>query len=192
MEFQQVVRRRRMVRNFDDRPLPPATVDAILENARRGPSAGFTQGVELLVLEGPEQTARYWDASGPLGGDFRWPGLRRAPLLIVLFAHEQAYLDRYAEPDKRGDGTGNWSAPYWIVDTAFAALLALLTAVDRDLGALFFGVFHADEVRAAFGVPEEFQPVGVIAAGYPLPDEASASLRRGRRPAVDVIHRGRW
>ena len=191
MDFQQVVRRRRMVRNFDDRPLAPELVHTIVDNARRGPSAGFTQGVELLVLVGPEQTARYWDASLADRDGLRWPGLLRAPLLIVLFANEQAYVDRYAEPDK-ARSRATWPAPWWIVDAAFAAMLVLLTAVDNELGALFFGVFRPVEVRAAFGVPDHYQALGAIAVGYPQPDEPSASLRRGRRPAADVIHRGQW
>ena len=102
MEFQDVVRRRHMVRNFDSRPLSAESVDRILANALRGPSAGFTQGSELLVLEGPEETTRYWDACFPVHrrSGFRWPGVLQAPLLIVPLASREAYLDRYAESDK--------------------------------------------------------------------------------------------
>ena len=182
-----------MIRNFDDRPLPPACVERLLANARRGPSAGFTQGFELLVLEGPTETSRYWDAS--LASDdragFRWPGLLRAPLLIVPFADERAYRDRYVEPDKTA-ARASFRTPWWLVDTSFAAMLVLLTAVDAGLGALFFGVFEPDAVRAAFGVPDRFEPLGAIAIGYPAPDEPSRSVVRGRRPAADVIHRGGW
>lgn len=195
MEFQDVVRRRRMVRNFDHRPLPPVVVERLLANARRAPSAGFTQGVELLVLEGPDQTAAYWDVSLPdeRRDAFRWKGILRAPLLILIFCSEQAYVDRYAEPDK-GVPTDEqqWLVPFWHVDAAFAAMLVLLTAVDAGLGALFFAVFHPDAVRHAFGVPETHEPVGAIAVGYPLPDEPSPSLARGRRPESEVVHRGRW
>ena len=35
--------------------------------AERKPSAGFSQGFEFLVLEGAEQTARYWEAMLPAG-----------------------------------------------------------------------------------------------------------------------------
>ena len=195
MDFQDVVRRRRMVRNFESRPLPPDVVERLLANARRGPSAGFTQGVELLVLEGPEETAAYWDVSLPeeRRRRFRWDGLLRAPLLIVVFSSEQAYVDRYAEPDKAVPaGEQRWPTPFWHVDGAFAAMLVMLTAVDAGLGALFFGVFHPDAVRLAFNVPDTFEPVGAIAVGYPLPDEPSPSLARGRRPVAEVVHRGRW
>ena len=164
-----------------------------MANALRGPSAGFTQGTEVLVLEGIDQTARYWDACfpGPARSGFRWPGVLRAPLLMVFFANSQAYADRYSEPDKARIGH-RWPAPYWDVDAAFAAMLALLTAVDADLGALFFAVHRADALRAELGVPDRFSPVGTVAVGYPLPHDPSPSLARGRRPAADVIHRGRW
>src|SRR5205823_12791393 len=91
-----------MVRSFDHRPVPPAVSARLLAAAQRGPSAGFTQGFELLVLDGPAETARYWDAALPAAerAGFRWPGLLRAPVIVVLFSHEQAYVDRYAEADK--------------------------------------------------------------------------------------------
>ncbi|MCA1846429.1 MAG: nitroreductase family protein, partial [Actinobacteria bacterium] len=60
MDFEDVVRRRRMVRNFEDRPVPGDVVERLVANALRGPSAGFSQGFELLVLNGPEETGRYW------------------------------------------------------------------------------------------------------------------------------------
>ncbi len=195
MEFQDVVRRRRMVRNFDDRPLPPTLVERLLDNARRAPSAGYTQGVELLVLEGAEQTRAYWDVSLPdeRRHGFRWEGILRAPLLIVVFSSRQAYVDRYAEPDKGVPAAEQrWLVPFWHVDAAFAAMLVLLTAVDTGLGALFFSVFQPDAVRQAFGVPDGYDAVGAVAVGYPLPDEPSPSLARGRRAAGEVVHRGRW
>ena len=60
----------------------------------------------------------------------------------------------------------------------------LLTAVDEGLGALFFGIFEraGRTLRAAFGIPDDFHPIGAVALGWPAPDEPSPSLRRGRRP----------
>src|SRR4051812_20282769 len=108
MEFQDVVQRRRMVRNFDDRPLDADVVERIVANGQRAPSAGNTQGTALLVLEGPSQTERFWEATfageddgGGGGGGapretFRWQGLFNAPLVVVVLSHKDAYLDRYA------------------------------------------------------------------------------------------------
>ena len=197
MQFDDVVRRRRMVRNFDDRPVPADVVERMLANAQRAPSAGFSQGWAFLVLEGRDETARFWSATfddDATRAAFRWQGLFRAPLVIVPLAHKQAYLDRYAEPDKGWTDRDErrWPVPYWDIDTGFAALLMLLTAVDAGLGALFFGIFTPVAFRAAFGVPDAYTPIGALAIGWPQADEPSPSLRRGRRPAADVIHRGRW
>jgi nitroreductase len=196
MEFQDVVRRRRMVRNFKDRPIPPDVVERILANAQRGPSAGFSQGFEFLVLEGAEQTARFWAVVSRERGweQAGWPGVYNAPLVVVPLSHKQTYIDRYAEPDKpwQDRDEAHWPVPYWHIDTGFAALLVLLTAVDAGLGALFFGLTDAATFRAAYGIPDGYEPIGAIVIGYPAPDRRSGSLKRGHRPQVDVIHHGGW
>jgi nitroreductase len=198
MDFQEVVRKRRMVRSFESRALPREVVGRILANAQRAPSAGFSQGWAFLVLEGPEQTRAYWDAVGPANADaFRWQDLFKAPLLIVCLSNKAAYLDRYAEADKgwTDRSESHWPAPYWDIDTGMAALLILLTAVDAGLGALFFGVppEKIPALRTAFGIPETLSPIGTVAVGYPKShDPPSPSLKRGHRPSSEVIHRGRW
>lgn len=194
--FQEVVRRRRMVRSFEPRPVPPEAVERILANAQRGPSAGFSQGTEWLVLQGPAQTERFWAAASPDRGFERagWPGVYQAPVILVPFAHKRAYLDRYAEADKGWTDREEtrWPVPFWYVDAGFAALLALLTVVDEGLGALFFGLRDPAALRAAFSVPDGYEPIGAVALGYPAPDRPSRSLARGRRPAGEVVHRGAW
>ena len=200
MEFQDVVDRRRMVRNFQpDLPVPPDLLDRILSNALHAPSAGFSQGWAFLVLEGRDETERFWSITwddAERRARFRWQGLFDAPALIVPMSHKQAYLDRYAEPDKgvTDKRESFWPVPYWDIDTGMASLLMLLTAVDAGLGALFFGVFpeHLARFRTTFDVPDPYTPSGAIALGSRAPDEPSPSLRRGRRPLSDVVHRGRF
>jgi nitroreductase len=200
MEFHDVVRRRRMVRNFDPgRPIPVESLDRILDNALHAPSAGFSQGWAFLVLEGDQETGRFWDATYPdpdKRSNFKWQGLFDAPAIIVPLSHKQAYLDRYAEPDKgvTDKRESFWPVPYWDIDTGMASMLMLLTAVDEGLGALFFGIFPQQLAvfRQAFDVPDEYTPIGAIALGYPRPDEPSPSLKRGRRPQAEVVHRGRF
>jgi len=198
MEFQDVVRTRRMVRSFVRRDLPPEAVERILRNAQRAPSAGFSQGWAFLVFEGQAQTQQYWDTVGPDDRDgFSWQDLFNAPLLIVCLSNKSAYLDRYAEPDKgwTDRSESHWPAPYWDIDTGMAAMLILLTAVDAGLGALFFGVppEKIELLRSTFGFPAELHPIGTVAVGYAKAnDPPSPSLKRGHRPTAAVIHRGRW
>jgi len=194
-----VVRRRRMVRDYDpDRPVPSEVRERLLAHAIRAPSAGFSQGWAFLVLEDAEDRRRYWDVTASDGAPDPWlQRMSRAPLLVVVLSSKAAYLDRYAEPDKgwTDRDESRWAVPYWDVDAGMAALLMLLTAVDEGLGACFFGVpaQRLDTFRAAFGVPAEFRPVGCMSIGYPGDDDRrSPSLRRGRRPVEEVVHRGSW
>jgi nitroreductase len=199
VEFAEVVRRRRMVRDYDpDRSVPPEVSERLLAHAIRAPSAGFSQGWAFLVLETPEERDRFWTATTDGGTPDSWLlRMRRAPLLIVPMSDKSAYLDRYAEPDKGWTDRDEtrWPVPYWDVDAGMAALLMLLTAVDEGLGACFFGIppERLGPFRAAFGVPEAFRPVGCVSVGYPgTEDRRSPSLGRGRRGVEEVVHRGRW
>ena len=197
MEFQDVLRRRKMVRSFDDRPVDHAIVERMLANAQRAPSAGFSQGWAFLVLEGKAEVARYWDALWPQARrtEFGWPDMFNAPVLIVCLSNKRAYLLRYAEPDKGWTDMDErrWPVPYWDIDTGMAALNILLTAVDAGLGAVFFGVPDQAKAREAFEIPDEYTAIGTIAIGHPKPhDRPSPSLERGHKPPLDVVHRGRW
>lgn len=199
MEFSEVVRRRRMVRNYDpDRPVPPEVRETILANGLRAPSAGFSQGWAFLTLEGDDRD-RYWGIAAADADEkyVEWiTGLRRAPLLILAFAHKDTYLDRYTEQDKGWSDRdeSHWAAPYWYIDTGMAALLMLQTVVDEGLGACFFGP-PADKVQqltAEFGVPAGYDLIGLLSVGYPAADRPSPSLKRGRRGVAEVVHRGQW
>ena len=65
MEFADVLRRRRMIRSYDEtRPVPADALDAVLAAALRAPSAGFTQGVSLLVLSSATEREAFWRVVG--------------------------------------------------------------------------------------------------------------------------------
>jgi nitroreductase len=199
VEFADVVRRRRMVRNYDpDRPVPPELLDRLLGYAVHAPSAGFSQGWAFLVLTEPAHRQRFWNVDGTAAdpADSWLAGMRHAPVLIIVHANKDTYLDRYAEPDKgwADRDEKRWPVPYWYIDAGFASLLMLLGAVDEGLAACFFGL-PAERIapyRETFGVPESFTPIGVISLGYAAPDRRSPSLKRGRRPVSAVAYRGSW
>ncbi len=199
MEFRDVVRRRRMVRNYDPlRPVPEEIRERILEHALHAPSAGFSQGWAFLVLEDEADRERFWAAATPRTDVWQqWlTNMRTAPLIIVPHSNRSAYLDRYAEPDKgwTDKDEARWPVPFWHIDTGFASLLMLLTAVDEGLGACFFGIppERGDAYRSEFAVPPEYTPIGAITVGYRADDHRSGSLKRGRKPVAEVVHRGHW
>ncbi len=188
-----------MVRSYTDEPVDGAVLDDLLDLARRAPSAGNSQGTELLVLDRPEATGRYWEATlpSPRRDHFAWPGLLVAPVLVVVWVSPAAYVARYGEPDKAPTGLGHaataWPVPYWFIDGGMVLDQLLLVATDAGLGACLFGLFdHEPAVQEAFDVPSAWRAVGTIALGHPAPDRRSSSAARPRRPLPDVVHRGLW
>jgi nitroreductase len=185
------------VRSYDpDRPVERQTVDELLRLAIRAPSAGHTQGWHFLVLDDITSRSAFWTATSDGQADPWLSRMQTAPVLIVCLSDKRAYLDRYAEPDKgwTDRDEARWPVPYWHIDTGMASLLILLGAVDEGLGACFFGIQpeHIPAYREAFGVPDAYMPIGVISIGYRDEDRRSPSLKRGRREAATVTHRGRW
>jgi nitroreductase len=191
-----------MTRAFDpDRAVEPERLTRLVDAGARAPSAGKAQGWHLVVLEGPE-TARFWDRTLPAERrtGFAWPGLLDAPVVALPLADAEAYVARYAEPDKAATGLGRsaavWPVPYWTVDTAFSVMSLLLAAEAEGLGTLFFGVFRGEaELRADLGIPDRLQLLGAIAIGWPSVSSAGrpgASARRPRRPVSEIVHRGGW
>lgn len=210
MQFEEVVRRRRMVRDYTEEPVDPAVVERALDNATRAPNAGFTQGWGFLLLDTPQDVRRWWatTAGDRVAEPDRWlAGMMRAPVIVVPCSSRAAYLRRYEDRDKTGstrtgpaertpDGSP-WSVPYWHMDAAMASLLILQTVVDAGLGACFAGIplTAEDAVRREFALPDDVDPVGVITIGHPAPTGTGAAgspSRRARRATVDVVHRGRW
>lgn len=199
MEFGEVLRHRRMVRRFDQRPIPRETMDRILDAGRRAPSAGFSQGLELLVLDEPETVAEFWEITRD--PEFGWDleDLAVGPPVVVLpMPDADRYVARYSEPDKIAfgmDDAANWPVRFWEIDAAMAAMVMLLAAVDEGLGAWFFGITHGErELLDRFGVPANLRPIGILGFGYRAQDEVPRGswVSRRRRPLAEQIHRNGW
>ncbi len=204
MNFDEAVRRRRMVRSFAREPVAPEALDRLLELAMRAPSAGFTQGLDLLVLEGAEQVRPFFEATCDPEFLLRpgaMAGLLDAPIVVLPLADPGAYTARYAEADKARSGlagapASEWGTSYWLVDASFAVLILLLAASDAGLGGLFFRIHRAPaEYLAGLGVPPGREVIGAVALGHESADRpgpAGSPARRPRRTTDDVVHRGHW
>src|SRR4051794_8400921 len=196
MELGDVVRARRMVRHFTVEPVAPEIIDRILDLARHAPSAGFTQGQSFVVVTRPDLK----QAIAELCGEQQYvesgfhPFVSGAPVLVIPCTSEAAYHRRYQESDKVNEDGSEivWPVPYWHMDIGCAVMLVLLAAVDEGLAAGFAGAHDLDALRALLGIPAEVTPVGVIPIGHRAPDKPSPSLKRGRKPAEDYVHREGW
>ena len=201
MEFRDVVRRRRMIRRFERKPIPEDVLRRVLDVARHAPSGGFSQGFDFVVLTTPDELDWFMRTTDDPTDPEAYPGRDsdRYPGAIVLpYSNKRLYLERYSQPDKIEFGMDreeNWPVPFWTVDTSMAILLILLAAVDEGLGAWYFGITRGEEeVKRELGVPEECKLLGPIALGYPsAADQPRGSVfTRRRRAFEDMFHFGRW
>jgi nitroreductase len=200
VEFDEVVRKRRMVHRFQRRPVPAELLEEVLEKALHAPSAGFSQGLQLVVLQDQASLDRFWQLTDPDGASDQVLGISSSgpPTLVLVLTDPTAYTTRYSEPDKADAGmqeAGKWPVPYWYVDAGMAALLILQTAVDRGLGAWFFGVVDGEaELRQSLGVPDGLLLVGVIGIGYQAYDDRpiGSAVTRPRRLLDDTVHAEAW
>ena len=195
MDFQELLRKRRMVRNYTGDPVPDDAIDRILAAARRGPSAGYSQGQKFIVVTDPDvrgAIAAAADEDDYVANGFD-PWISSAPIHVVVCVREDDYHERYREDDKLVGGAEiEWPVPYWWVDAGASLMLILLAAVDEGLAAGFVGFHALPEIKGVLGIPDDVTPIGVVTIGYPAPDRKSGSLKRGRKPETETVFRNRW
>jgi nitroreductase len=197
MDFDEVVRKRRMVRHFTDEPVPRDTIARLIEAAQHAPSAGFSQGISFVAVADAATRKEIASIAGEehyTSGGFD-PFVSEAPVQIVVCTSEKVYKDRYREPDKKPDPDEEeqeWPVPYWHTDAGMALLLILLAAVNEGLAGAFVGVWQQRELQELLGIPEHFLPIGVAMIGHASADKKSPSLLRGRRKIDDVLHWEHW
>jgi nitroreductase len=198
VEFRELLRQRRMVRHYTGEPVAREVLERIVATVRRAPSAGFSQGQRLLVVDDPQLLARLaeGDAARPEGAE---PWLASAAAQIFVLTREADYHDRYRKPDKLQEGEEIvWPVPFWYVDAGAAMMLVLLAAIDEGLGAAVYGLFGDDEelVREVCAVPDDVTFVAAVTVGAPQPDPewsrlSSRSTQR-RRTVDELVHWNRW
>lgn len=196
----RIIRTRHMIRSFTDQPLDPAALDAALDLSRRAPAAGNTSAIDFIVLDTPATVDRYWATTltADKRAKFRWQGLLHAPALVVVAIRPDAYVQRYAEPDKArarlGAAAEHWAQPFWWIDAGMVIENLLLVATANGWGASLFGIFdHEPALAETFHVPNDRRLVCTIALGWPsADDEPGRSAGRSRAPIDQIVHRGGW
>jgi nitroreductase len=173
MDFETVVKRRRMCRVFLDRGVPQEKIDRILELASRYPSAGHTEPQEFIVVHNRHMKEDL--AHAALDQMF----VAQAPLVIVVVSDVRRSARRYGER-----GVSFFS----IIDGAFVAMLILLAVVEEGLGACFVGSFYDEQVREVLNLPQEVRPIGIIPIGYC----AEGPRKFRRRSREQIVHRDRY
>jgi nitroreductase len=199
MEFNDVIRARRSVRRYSDRRPDPEVITAVVDKARRAPTAGYSQGVDFLVLDEPDTLAEFWELiEEPDYPTEEEEKAARPPVLVLVWSDPQRYIARYSAPDKIEFGMDDieaWPVRFWDVDAGMASMQLQLAAVNEGIDTWFFGMpYGEDAVRERFGVPADRKQVGVVALGYRHDGEqpASSVIVRRRRPLDQQLHRNGW
>jgi FMN reductase [NAD(P)H] len=191
----ELLEQRRMVRHYSGEPVPREALERIVATVRRAPSAGFSQGQRLLVVDAPEllgQIAALGDDE-PLEGVEPW--FETAAAQVFVMTREGDYHERYQSDDKLQDGEEiEWPVPFWHVDAGAAMMLILVAAIEEGLAAAVYGIFGDDEqkLRELLRIPAELTLVAGVTLGYPRPDpgwSSRTSRATQRRRAIDELVR---
>lgn len=170
MEFREVVRARRSVRDFEPDPISREVLQRIMDSARLSPSAGNEQPWRFYVVSGEKRSEvgrliacttvhlrDYLDVLGPEGHEeaAQWySALGNAPTLIVVTSPSTADVETVTER---------------CMSVGAAIENILLAAVDEGLAAcnITFSHWVEDELIQALGVPDGWSIRTVIAVGRP-------------------------
>jgi nitroreductase len=199
MQLRDILRRRRMVRHYTGEAIPREQLERIVATVRRAPSAGFSQGQRLLVVDDPGLLA---DLAALAGGPDE-PGLEpwfpSAPAHVLVLTREDDYHDRYRRDDKLQEGEEiEWPVPFWYVDAGATLMLVLLTAVDEGLSAGVYGVpVEKDPAfRALLGIPDDLRIVAGVTVGRGAPDPGwsgkTSRATQPRRPLDEMVRWNTW
>lgn len=182
----ELLARRWSTRAFDaSRAVSPTQVTALVEAARWAPSCHGAEPWRFLMWDRAKDAAGWQQAYDCLSENNRkW--CKNVPLLFLACA----------APNFEHNGQPNRWAQY---DTGMAALALSLEAVAQGLVSHQMGGFDIPKVRAAFGVPDDFMPMAMIAVGYQAApdvlDEETLKKElkpRARKPAAEHFFGGRW
>jgi nitroreductase len=169
MEFFDVIRSRRSIRVFDERPVEEEKIRAILEAANAAPSAGNLQSYEIYLVKDP--TARSRLASMLPKMEF----FSAVPLVLVFCANPARAAARYAERGMK---------LYAVQDATIACTHAMLAATALGLASVWVGAFREQDVAGAVNLPAALTPVALLPIGYPL----ETVEPRSRRPLTEIVH----
>ena len=193
-QFAADMQRRRTVRQFSDRPVPRAVIEACIEAAGTAPSGAHLQPWHFVVVSDPAtkraiRTAaeeaekefyatappEWLEALAPLGTDASKPYLETAPWLIAVFAERHG-----VGPD------GNRRANYYVMESVGIATGFLLAALHHaGLASLTHTPNPMGFLSDILGRPSNERPVMLVVAGYPARDTRVPDLRR--KPLADII-----
>jgi coenzyme F420-0:L-glutamate ligase/coenzyme F420-1:gamma-L-glutamate ligase len=181
-----IIKSRRSIRRYVDRPVPEDVLRRLLEAARWAPSAHNRQPWRFVVIIDPARRASLARAMGqrfhtdleangvPAGQVKRrvarsYRRISSAPVVIILCL-SMADMDRY--PDMRRQQAERTMA---VQSVALAAQNLWLAAHAAGLGVCWMcaPLFCPDAVREELSLPDDWEAQALFTVGYPAEQGAS-------------------
>lgn len=169
MDLFETMMTRRSVRAFLGDPLPPESLDRLLEMVNIAPSAGDLQAYEVYLVQDRGVKEALVHAA------FDQVFIEQAPAVLVFCANP-ARSRRYGE---RG------SSLYAIQDATIAAAYAQLAATALGLATVWVGAFDEDKATLALRLPAGQRPLVILPVGKP----AESPAAKPRRSINELVHR---
>jgi len=174
--FMDLIRARRSIRRYEDRPVAEEKIDLLVEAALRSPSSrGFNPWSFVVVRD--KVTLAALAKAKPHGASF----LAGAPLAIVICADPTV-------------------SDVWVEDASIATLYLHLAATDLGLGSCWIqlrkrehaeGGSSRDYVAEKLALPEGLEVLAIMAIGYPLEEKKPRSAESLQREKVSWERYGR-
>lgn len=171
-DLSTLLRQRRSIRAFEDRPVDERELTAVLEAANAAPSAGNLQAYEVVLVEAAATRAAL--ARAAHGQEF----VAEAPVVLVFLADPGRSAAKYGQ---RG------AVRYAHLDAGIACAFAHLRAADLGLASTWVGAFDDGAVAYAVGAPPGLVPVALLPIGHPAERPPPTTRRR----LEDLVHRER-
>ncbi len=170
MDVVEVIRQRRSVRKYDDRPITAEVMERMKEALRLAPSACNYQPWKFVLITEADLKKKIARAAN--GQQF----IAGAPVIVVgVGIPAQAY--------KGMGGHGNSVD----VDLAIALDHLTLAAAADGLGTCWIGAFNEQEMKEVIGVPPEAKIVALTPLGYPAKPDLIHPIEEGDRKPADQI-----
>jgi nitroreductase len=171
MALLDLIKQRKSVRDFLDRPVEREKIMMCLEAARLAPSASNSQPWRFIVVDDKELKDRLCDAA--FGGLYFINSFcKTAPVMVVVISEKSKFLARIGGMFR--------GVKYYLIDIGIACEHLVLEAEDLGLGTCWIGWFNERGVKSVLGIPKDKKIDILIALGYY--DRAKLGPEHGREP----------
>lgn len=169
MEYNELIRTRESVRNYDPgRPLPGEVIERILDAGRYAPSACNIQPWKFLVISSAGMLEKVRAA-------YQRDWFHDAPhVLIIIGSREQAWKRSY-------DGYNSVET-----DLAIAMTHIILAAENEGVGTCWIEAYNPVILREALGAGDDQVIFGITPLGYQKAGYIKTGQKK-RKPLNDIV-----